>query len=212
MPGPRIRRSRRRLSEATETEIQRIIRTELPADGGLWTKAKTHALIKETTGLDLPERTYGTYLERWGFQPMKLLRRAYRQDPMTMKAWMTRDYPAIAMMARNDGAEVLWISLEKLPALVTPADGILMAPGEHLLIASTNRGHLDWMVLRLGMDSNSFHFFVNKLLDHYGSIEAIVLHDLLVTEPDADGPSYPRVKGLMIHRLPKLHRPAPRER
>ena len=54
----------------------------------------------------MPIRTVGEYLKRWGFTPQKPLRRAYEQNPKSVKRWLDEQYPAISKRAKQEGAEI----------------------------------------------------------------------------------------------------------
>jgi transposase len=47
----------------------------------LWTRRAVRQLVKQLFSIDMPIRTVGEYLKRWGFTPQKPLRRAYEQNP-----------------------------------------------------------------------------------------------------------------------------------
>ncbi|MEV0052218.1 IS630 family transposase [Saccharopolyspora shandongensis] len=44
-----------------------------------------------------------------GLSPQKPIRRAYEQDPESVRRWLEEDYPAIAARARREGALILWL-------------------------------------------------------------------------------------------------------
>jgi hypothetical protein len=54
-------------------------------------------------------RTVGEYLKRWCFMPQKPVKRAYEQNPKTVKRWLEEDYPGINAYAKTDNAETYWI-------------------------------------------------------------------------------------------------------
>ena len=45
-------------------------------------------LIKQFWEIDMPIRTVGEYLNRWGFTPQKPFRKAYEQNPKAVKKWL----------------------------------------------------------------------------------------------------------------------------
>ncbi len=69
-------------------------------DFALWTRAAVMALIKQELAIELPVRTVGEYLKRWGFTPQKPIRRAYEQRPEAVKQWLEETYPDIAKRAK----------------------------------------------------------------------------------------------------------------
>ena len=44
---------------------------QLKLSYALWTRKVIMELIKQETGLDVPIRTSGEYLKRWGFTPLQ---------------------------------------------------------------------------------------------------------------------------------------------
>lgn len=46
----------------------------------LWTRDAVRMLIQRLFGLEMPIRTVGEYLKRWGFTPRQPLKRAYEQS------------------------------------------------------------------------------------------------------------------------------------
>ncbi len=57
----------------------------------LWTRKAVQQLIKQMWSIKMPIRTVGEYLKRWGFTPQRPLRRAYKQNPKAVKAWLEND-------------------------------------------------------------------------------------------------------------------------
>jgi transposase len=90
---------KRRLSATQELHIQRLICKNRPEQlkltFALWTRAAVVLLVQQEFDLELPVRTIGDYLKRWGFTPQKPIKRAYEQRPEAVKAWPDEEYPAI---------------------------------------------------------------------------------------------------------------------
>ena len=65
----------RRLSLEQEKVLQKLIcesrPEQLKLDFALWTRTAVRLLITQEFGLDLPIRTVGEYLKRWGFTPQR---------------------------------------------------------------------------------------------------------------------------------------------
>ena len=74
----------------------------------LWTRKAVMELIKRQTGIDMPIRTVGEYLKRWGFTPQKPVKRAYEQNPKAVQRWLDEEYPEIKARARREDAEIYW--------------------------------------------------------------------------------------------------------
>ena len=102
----------RRLSPIEEVLVQQQMREhfpdELKIDSALWTRQAVRSLIAQVCGVEMPIRTVGEYLKRWGFTPQKPLKRAYEQDPKVVETWLKSEYPAIQQRAKQEEAEIAW--------------------------------------------------------------------------------------------------------
>jgi len=74
----------------------------------LWTRQALAELIRDRFGIELPVRTMGLYLGRWGYTPQKPMRKAYEQSPEAVRKWLDEQYPVIAACAKVEGAEIHW--------------------------------------------------------------------------------------------------------
>lgn len=204
---PRVRRSRRRLTEEQEVQIQTVLRTTMPDDGGPWTREKAHLLTNTVARIELPDRTFSAYLERWGFVPPKPLKKAHQADPFGMKSWISLDYPIIAMQAREAGAEILWLGTDPLPALraIQPMDRDLAGNplGEHLLHVSSNRGDREWMTVEFQPTVEHMIVFLEHVLRNGRRIELIVNEQSPFTELSARRWLERKSKQLKLHALPR---------
>ena len=77
--------------------------------GVVWTRKAVAELIRVRHGVVLSLRTVGNYLRSWGLSPQKPIRRAYEQNPESVRRWLEADYPAIAARARREKALILWL-------------------------------------------------------------------------------------------------------
>lgn len=102
----------RTLNQTEELLLQRLMQAncpdELEIDSALWTRRAVQALIQQECGIQMPIRTVGEYLKRWGYTPQKPLKRAYKQDPNAVKEWLEQTYPTIEQRAHQEGAEIAW--------------------------------------------------------------------------------------------------------
>ncbi len=102
----------RKLSAEQEAHIQKLIVEKRPEqlkmEFALWTRAAVGELIEREFKIALSVRGVGKYLKRWGFTPQKPIRRAYERSPEAVKAWLEKDYPAIAERAKAEGGEIHW--------------------------------------------------------------------------------------------------------
>ncbi len=104
--------TQRSLDSSQEAKIQKLISDKTPDQlkltFALWTRQAVQELIRLHCGFQMPIRTVGEYLKRWGFTPQKPLRRAYEQRPAEVQKWLEGEYPAIAQRAKRESAEIHW--------------------------------------------------------------------------------------------------------
>lgn len=104
--------SGRSLSEEQGLTIQALVNTRSPQTCGiaspLWTRRAVSELIALLFDIDLPVRTVGEYLKRWGYTAKKPQRHARDQDPDEVQEWLEKIYPAIEEQAAEENAEILW--------------------------------------------------------------------------------------------------------
>ena len=74
----------------------------------LWTRRAVAELIRKEYGIDMPVRTVGEYLERWGYTAKVPRRHAKDQDPEEVRHWLEVTYPAIEARAAREDAEIHW--------------------------------------------------------------------------------------------------------
>ena len=102
----------RHLSEKQENMIRKLIMDKAPdqlkLDYALWTRKAVRELIELKTGLEMPIRTVGEYLKRWGFTPQKPAKQAYEQCSKAVQRWLDDDYPEIKARAKAENAEIYW--------------------------------------------------------------------------------------------------------
>jgi len=81
---------------------------QLKLKGCMWTRKNIAELIKRVYGINMPLSTLGYYLERWGFSVQRPTKKAYKQNPEQVGVWLNETYPAIAIRAKAENAEVYW--------------------------------------------------------------------------------------------------------
>lgn len=74
----------------------------------LWNRKAVQEAIKLRLGVDMPIRTVGEYLRRWGFTPQRPVKRAAEQRPELLQTWLRESYPAIMKRAKAEGGEIYW--------------------------------------------------------------------------------------------------------
>ena len=100
--------SGRTLNDGQAARLRTILNEKSPEEVGiaspLWTRRAVAELIRKEYGIDMPVRTVGEYLERWGYTAKVPRRHAKDQDPEEVRHWLEVTYPAIeARAARRCG-------------------------------------------------------------------------------------------------------------
>lgn len=80
---------------------------QLQLEFALWNRRAVMLAIKQLFGIDMPIRTVGEYLRRWGFTPQRPVKRALEQDPARLKAWLEDEYPKIVARTKTEDAEII---------------------------------------------------------------------------------------------------------
>jgi transposase len=130
LPGDRTGRpegSGRTLTDEQCTHIQRLIDENSPKDLGiaapLWNRRAVRDLIQKEYGIDMPVRTVGEYLKRWGYTSKKPARHANDQDPEAVREWLEETYPDIERQAEKEDAVILWCDESGVEADHCPCTG-----------------------------------------------------------------------------------------
>ena len=74
----------------------------------LWTRRAVMALVRREAGLEMPIRTVGEYLRRWGYTPQRPFRQALEQSPEAIDTWLNDTWPGISARAQAENAEIHW--------------------------------------------------------------------------------------------------------
>jgi transposase len=184
------------LTAEQEAEVQVLIRKQMPDDLGLpfalWSRAAVQALVRQRFGIAVAVRTMGSYLARWGYTAQKPLRRAYEQDPVAVRRWLRREYPAIAAQAKAEKGLIFWGDESGLrsddvrgrsyaPRGETP----VVRPNHRranvgLVSAVTNRGEVRWMVLDGAIKAPTLIRFLERLVREAGRKVFLILDRLQV--------------------------------
>ena len=187
---------KRTLGQEQEDQIQKAVRDKCPEQlklpFALWTRKAIQQLIKRLFSIDMPIRTVGEYLKRWGYTPQKPLRRAYEQNPKVVQKWLEEEYPAIEQRAKKEKAEIHWGDETGLrndsqygrsyaPRGKTPAV-LLPARREHISLISTitNQGKVRFMVYENSMNSDTLIKFLKRLIKDTDRKVFLILDNLRV--------------------------------
>ena len=170
----------RTLTDDQERELQRSIKDRCPDQlklpFSLWTRIAVQQFVKQLYSIQMPIRTVGEYLKRWGFTPQKPLVRAYEKNPKAVKQWLDETYPGIAERAKTEAAEIHWGDETGLlnnayyhrsyaPAGKTPAVRLPAKREKISMISSvTNQGKVRFMLYEDAMNAKTMIKFMTRLI------------------------------------------------
>jgi transposase len=170
----------RTLKDEQAVHVQGLIDTHTPGQLGLpaalWTRKAVRALIREEFGITMPVRTVGEYLKRWGYTRKKPTRKAKKQAPEEVRAWLSETYPALEKRAKAENTEILWGDEAGVVADQTRQKGyarrgeeaVLEVPDPHIKVnqvsAIGNEGHVRLMTYTTSMNGAVFLTFLDLLV------------------------------------------------
>jgi transposase len=173
----------RTLNPAEEEVIEKLLRGHSPEeyqiDSALWTRRAVQTLIQQELGIEMPIRTVGEYLKRWGYTPQKPIERAYEQDPEAVRRWLKEEYPAIEQRAAAEGGEIEWGDESGLSSDEYGGRGY--APQGHppeihpskrqrtrlnFIASLSNQGTLRFMLYTCSLSAEVFIEFLQRLIEH----------------------------------------------
>lgn len=188
--------SGRTLSLAQEWHLRSIIVGENPSQlslpFALWNRRAVVELVKRLFGLDMPIRTVGEYLLRWGYTPQRPVKRALEQNPVKVEQWLQDTYPDIVARAKAEGATIYWGDETAVaedghwirgyaPAGQTP---VLAAPtkrhGLSMISAISNQGLVRFEFLEGAMNTKRLIDFMGKLIQDSDKKVFLILDNLRV--------------------------------
>jgi transposase len=203
--------SGRTLAEDQARHIQQPIDDHSPGDLGipaaLWTRKAVRDLIRKEYGIDMPVRTVGEYLKRWGDTAKVPRRHAQDQDPEEVREWLEVTYPAIEERAAREGAEIHWCDETGAAADEQPREGDsrrgrpapIEVPDPHVrrnqISTISNEGAVHFLTYKETMTAALFIRFLEGLLrettrkvfliaDRLKAHEAKVVEDWVVGRSD----------------------------
>jgi transposase len=196
--GKRGRRqgAQRDLTSEQEAEIKKLLIDKMPSQlklsFALWTRDSVKLLILQQFDYEMPIRTVGEYLKRWGFTPQKPVKWAKEQSTPAVAKWLITDYPAIAARAKLEKAEIHWgdetglqtgANVEKgySPKGKTPVIRQTAKRERINMISSiTNQGQVRFMFYRDNMNSKRLIEFMRRLTKDAGRKVFLILDNLKV--------------------------------
>jgi len=196
--GRRGRRigEQRTLSGDQESDLRKALIDKTPDQMklpfALWTRDAVKLLIRQWFGIEMPIRTVGEYLKRWGFTPQKPVKRAYEQSSQAVKKWLDTDYPVLASRAKQEKAEIHWGDETGIqtganrvrgfaPKGETPVIRMVAKKSHVSMISSiTNGGKVRFMMYQDAMNSKLLIKFMTRLTKDAGRKVFLILDNLRV--------------------------------
>jgi transposase len=186
--------SGRTLDDEQGLHLQSLMNGHFPREqeiaSPLWTRRAVRDLIRKEYGIDVPIRTVGEYLKRWGYTPQKPQRKAKYQVPGEVREWLENIYPAIAEAAHEQGGEILWCDETGVgsnefhgrgyaPVGETPQIEVSSSPSRMNLISTIgNDGEVRFMTYKATMTAALFVVFLTRLI-HGASRKIFLIADRL---------------------------------
>lgn len=187
--GRRALRSKKRgvqggmkLKKDQAYKVRQLIKEKLPEQlklpFGLWTREAVQQLISDKFGIELSRWQVGRYLKKWGYTPQKPIRKAFEQKPENVKKWLEEQYPAIQKRAKAERATIYFgdetgcrsdhqAGKSYAPKGKTP---MIKATGKrytvNMISAISNRGHLQFMLMEKGFNSEVFKTFLQQMIKY----------------------------------------------
>lgn len=158
----------------------------------LWTRQAVKLHIKVSLGLDIPIRTVGDYLARWGFTPQKPIKRAYQRNEEHVQKFLTEEFPKIKQEAKVDNADVFWGDETGIhndeakgrsyaPKGQTPVQKVNPVKEKiNLISAISNQGKAHFMFYREKMTAQTLIEFMERLIRNNDRKVYLILDNLRV--------------------------------
>ena len=196
--GKRGRRQgeQRDLTPEQEAEIKKLMIDKAPnqlkLSYALWTRDAVKLLIQQRFKYEMPIRTVGEYLKRWGFTPQKPAKWAKEQSTPAVAHWLLTTYPAIAAKAKREKAEIHWgdetglqtgANVEKGYSLKGKTPVIRQTAKReriNMISSVTNQGQVRFMFYRDNMNSKRLIEFMRRLTKDAGRKVFLILDNLKV--------------------------------
>ena len=201
------------LDAQQQKKVQQCLKDTMPDQlmlpFALWTRQAVALLIKDLFKFEMPIRTVGDYLKKWGFTPQKPIRRAYERCDKAVQKWLDEEYPAIAQRAKSEGAEIHWgdetgvrsedqVGRCYAPKGQTPVREHRGAPEKINMISTvTNRGKIRFMFYEGTMNADRLIEFLRRLIKNASKKVHLILDNLRVHHAK-------KVKAWLLERSDKI--------
>jgi transposase len=204
IPGHRTGRpvgSGRTPSDDQARHIQQQIDDHSPEDLGspaaLWTRKAVRDLIRKQCGIEMPVRTVGEHLKRWGYTAEVPRRHAKGQGPEEVREWLEDTYPAIEERAADEGAEIHWCDETGAVADRQPHRGyartgmpaVMEVPDPHIrmnqIATISNQGEVHFLTYKETMTAALFITFLERLVSETSRKVFLIVDRLKAHEAQA---------------------------
>ncbi len=156
----------------------------------VWTWEAVLVYIRDHFGIEMPVRTVGEYLKRWGFTPQKPVKVAYEQRPEAVKKWLDEEYPSISVRAkaeihRADETAVMNTDVRGCPyspRVATPTTKAVCGARRRFSMISSvnNQGKCHWMVVDGSFNADRLVEFMESLAKEVARKVFLVMDNLKV--------------------------------
>ncbi|NHB88531.1 IS630 family transposase [Photorhabdus tasmaniensis] len=185
-----------RLNAIQQQKVIEAIRDHMPdhynLGFSLWTRRAVAALIYQFWRIDIPVRTLGDYLKRWGFTPQKPLKKAWEQNPAHVQTWLNEEYPQIQERAKKEQAQIYWGDETGIrnteqhgrcyaPRGKTPTQPIPVRWHTlNMISAISNQGTVRFMLYESNMTADTLLKFIRALMTSRPGKSFLILDNLRV--------------------------------
>ena len=156
----------------------------------LWNRRAVMQLIEQLYGIQMPIRTVGEYLRRWGYTAQRPVKRALERNPEHVRRWLVESYPSIVARAKAEGAQIYWADETAVaedghwlrgyaPAARTLVrEASVKRYGLSMVSAINNRGRVRFQFIEGAMTADLMIQFMEHLLEDSESKVFLIVDNL----------------------------------
>lgn len=168
-----------KINEKQEKQLAKMLLKnplQLSFDYALWTIEMIKELIHRKFDIEYSNVQVGRIMKKMGLSRQRPLERALQQDPLKVKKWLEKDYPAIKAEAKKEKREIYfcdeagfhataqygstWAPKGKTPIIKTSGKREKV----NVISAINNKGKLRFMVFEQSFNSLQFIIFLKRLM------------------------------------------------